>query len=257
MAQLQGVLVFTLMPVAALIIGGFIGAFYPPNATVQSCVQHFAAGVVFAAAAGEILPELTHDKAPIPVIIGFAAGVGAMLLVRNITARFEQPEGQTNGELNTNNRSAAPAFLAQVPLALIAVVAVDLVIDGLLVGVGFAAGQENGILLSIALTLEILFLGLSTVAALTKNGANRRSVILITLALAMTVLVGILIGVTLLTGLAGFALDVVLAFGAAALLYLVTEELLVEAHEVPETALTTTMFFAGFLALFIIELIAQ
>ena len=44
-----------------------------------------------------------------------------------------------------------------------------------------------------------------------------------------------------------------LAFGAAALLYLVTEELLVEAHEVPDTPLLTAMFFVGFLALFILE----
>ena len=37
---------------------------------------------------------------------------------------------------------------------------------------------------------------------------------------------------------------------------LVTEELLVEAHEVPETSSTTAMFFLGFLVLFVIEIIA-
>ncbi len=44
-------------------------------------------------------------------------------------------------------------------------------------------------------------------------------------------------------------------FGVAALLYLVTEELLVEAHEVPETAATTSMFFVGFLLLLVIDLL--
>lgn len=57
-------------------------------------------------------------------------------------------------------------------------------------------------------------------------------------------------------GLSGGALELVLSFGAAALLYLVTEELLVEAHEVPETPLTTAMFFLGFLVLLVIEIIA-
>jgi ZIP family zinc transporter len=48
--------------------------------------------------------------------------------------------------------------------------------------------------------------------------------------------------------------DATLAFGLAALLYLVTEELLVEAHEVPETSAQTAMFFVGFILLLTIEM---
>ena len=44
-----------------------------------------------------------------------------------------------------------------------------------------------------------------------------------------------------------------LALALMALLYLVTEELLVEAHEVKDTPLITSMFFVGFLALLILE----
>jgi ZIP family zinc transporter len=38
-----------------------------------------------------------------------------------------------------------------------------------------------------------------------------------------------------------------------ALLYLVTEELLVEAHEVPDRPWVTATFFAGFLVLLLLE----
>ena len=38
-----------------------------------------------------------------------------------------------------------------------------------------------------------------------------------------------------------------LAFALAALLYLVTEELLAEAHETPDVPLVTALFFVGFL----------
>lgn len=48
----------------------------------------------------------------------------------------------------------------------------------------------------------------------------------------------------------------VIAFGAPALLFLVTEELLDEAHEVPETPLLTSMFFVGFLAILLMELVS-
>ena len=44
-----------------------------------------------------------------------------------------------------------------------------------------------------------------------------------------------------------------LSFGLMALLYLVTEELLVEAHEKPDSPLISAMFFVGFLALLLIE----
>ena len=47
-----------------------------------------------------------------------------------------------------------------------------------------------------------------------------------------------------------------IAFGTAALIYLVTEELLVEAHEhrVQENPLTAALFFVGFLLLITLEL---
>jgi ZIP family zinc transporter len=48
----------------------------------------------------------------------------------------------------------------------------------------------------------------------------------------------------------------VLAFGAAALMFLVTEELLTEAHEEKETPLLTATFFAGFLAFLILGMVA-
>ena len=44
-----------------------------------------------------------------------------------------------------------------------------------------------------------------------------------------------------------------LSFGLMALLYLVTEELLVEAHEKPDTPRISAMFFIGFLGLLLIE----
>lgn len=51
-----------------------------------------------------------------------------------------------------------------------------------------------------------------------------------------------------------FILAAVLAGGIAALLFLVTEELISEVHEaVADTPLLTSLFFAGFLALYALE----
>ncbi|MEO7909342.1 MAG: transporter [Roseiflexaceae bacterium] len=223
-----------------MMIGGVVAAFRPPGPSVQSYLQHFAAGVVFAAAAGEVLPEIMHEHSTFALIIGFGLGVVAMLGIKQLTEKLKQRGGG-----NTEQ-----------PTRLILVVGIDLLVDGLLVGVGFAAGAKVGLLLTIALTLEILFLGLSTAAELTEAGASRTRVIITTAGLGLLVAIGALVGVTLLNGLSGPALATVLSFGAAALLYLVTEELLVEAHEIPDTPLITAAFFVGFLVLFVIEMIA-
>lgn len=45
-------------------------------------------------------------------------------------------------------------------------------------------------------------------------------------------------------------MSAVLAFGAAALLYLVVEELLVEAHEERESVWLGAMFFLGFILIY-------
>ncbi len=70
--------------------------------------------------------------------------------------------------------------------------------------------------------------------------------------LGLATAVGAVGGAALLGGASHTVLAAVLAFGAAALLYLVVEELLVEAHEKAGTAVLSAMFFLGFLLLFIL-----
>lgn len=243
--SLAQILLLTLIPVAATVLGGVVASFRPPGPRLRSFVQHFAAGVVFAAVAGELLPEITAGGQPLGVVIGFVLGVGLMLAVQALVARLEPEEEGDETEDADAPRSA---------IGLLAAVGIDILIDGLLIGVGFAAGERVGTLLVVALTLELLFLGLSVAASLGERGVSRGRSILTVSGLSLLVIVGAALGGTLLRGLTGLPLEIVLSFGAAALLYLVTEELLVEAHEVKETPLITSAFFLGFIALYLIEL---
>lgn len=234
------ILLYALIPAATVIVGGVVAAFRTPGPKLRSSIQHFAAGIVFAAVATELLPDIMHERKPLAAIIGFALGIGLMLGLKWITQRL----GQTK------------VSEVQQPTGLLLTLAVDIVIDGLLIGVGFAAGAKQGVLLTVALAIEVLFLGLSGAAALGKAGASRKKIIATSLGLAVLLLAGAAVGASLLKGLSGSALELVLSFGSAALLYLVTEELLVEAHEEPETPLLTAMFFVGFVALLVIEMLA-
>lgn len=221
-------LLYTLVPVLSAVIGAIAALKLRPGPLLVSAIQHFAAGVVFAAAAGEILPDVVHGGSALATVIGGAAGVAAMLLVKQVEERFKGPAG------------------------LLAAVGVDVLIDGLVLGIGFAAGARAGILLMIALTLEILFLGLTVAAELGESGVSRLKIFAITLGLVLLLPLGTLLAAPVdalpQTVVSGF-----FAFGLVALLYLVTEELLVEAHETPDRPWVTAMFFAGFLALLVIE----
>jgi zinc transporter, ZIP family len=228
---------YALIPAAALAAGDAAAAYRPPGPYMRSATQHFAAGVVFAAAAGELLPDVLHGGSPIGVFLGFVLGTALMLAVKWLTDRWD-----TNG----SRRSAG----------LIATIGIDLLIDGIVIGIGFAAGAKQGLLLTAALTIEVLFLGLATASNLTRVGASRARVVGVPTALALLLVLGAATGAGLLGGLTGTSMEAVLAFGLAALLYLVTEELLVEAHEEPHSPLITAMFFTGFLLLCLIEMLA-
>lgn len=234
----SSIFMFAAFPALAVLAGGAVALWRTMKPGFVSAVQHFAAGVLFCALATELLPDLVHRKMPWVTLTGFALGVGAMLAVKHFSEKSGQ-QGVTQ---------------ARQPTSLIATLGIDITLDGLLIGLGFAAGQKQGLLLTIALSLEVLFLGLSGAAALQRSNMSRGNILLIMVGFALFLMAGAWAGVTTLTVASDLMLDAITAFGLAAMLYLVTEELLVEAHEVAETSAQTAMFFVGFILLLIIEM---
>lgn len=222
-------------PIGATIVGATVAAVRRPGPKVTSAVQHFAAGVVFAAVAGEVLPDLRDQHSLGPLAGGFVAGVAVLLVIDGFARQAEAAE--TTG----------------LPVSLLVAIAIDLVIDGLLVGIGAALGEGQGRILTLALTLEVLFLGLSLAIQLGTRGISPLKATATTAVVSLAIALGAIGGAALLADASHAVLAGVLAFGAAALLYLVTEELLVEAHEGAETALLTSMFFLGFLGVYVLE----
>ena len=182
----------------------------------------------------ELLPDIVKKHAPLEITIGFTAGVAVMLFLRVASRRIADKD-----DANAD---------AELPVGLLFGIAVDLILDGLLLGIGFAAGNSEGMMLAFALSLELLTLGLATTATLRTKAITKTRTFSVILVLSSLLAIASIIGTTLLRRLDNNALEIVLSFGLAALLYLVTEELLVEAHEEEETPFHTASFFLGFLA---------
>src|SRR5690625_3743617 len=66
------------------------------TSTLTSYVQHFAAGLIIAAATLDLLPEALHLGAGWPLIIGFVLGTAFMLALRALLTRVGH--GHTHGE---------------------------------------------------------------------------------------------------------------------------------------------------------------
>jgi len=251
---LRTTLLYSLVPVVFTIIGAATGAFWPVVARLRGIVLHLAAGVVFAVVSVELLPEIERrvqsGSARLwEVVTGFALGIVTMLVVDRVLDRIRDDD-----EVEGDQVSAVLAGAMPVPIgwSLLVAVGIDFLLDGLLLGVGFAAGARIGILLALAEATEQLSVGLALAGELLRAGVPRLRVIAMVTGLGSLVFVSAVLGATVLHGLTGGAMEGVLSFGLAALLYLVTEELLREAHEERETPLGTAMFFAGFLAFLVI-----
>lgn len=220
-------------PVAAAVVGSIAASLTRPGARFISGVQHLAAGVVLGAVAIEILPDLRRQGHLPFAIIGFTVAVLLLLALSTVERRVEAA-------------ASAKAF----PVALIVLVGVDLLIDGILVGLSAVVSSQQALIVTIALTLEIVFLSLSIGIELSSRGFNRRVSAGVPALLGLATAVGAIGSAALLIGAPHTVLATMLAFAAAALLFLVTEELLVEAHETPDTPLLTGVFFAGFLLVY-------
>lgn len=233
--------VLVAFPVTAAVAGSIAAIVRRPGPRFMSAVQHFAAGVVLAALAGEVLPKLKEEGHLVWAVLGFALGV---VVVLSLAAYGRSREGDAS--------SVGRTVAVVLPMGMLAAVGIDLLIDGMLVGLGVTLGSTASVILTIALTIEILFLGLSLAGELTDEGVAKRRAILICSALALTTAVGAIGGAALLGEAGAATLAAILAFGSAALMYLAVEELLVEAHEESESTLLTAMFFAGFLLIYVL-----
>lgn len=225
------------IPALVASLGGFLAVYWNPSHQMRSLIQHFAAGVVLAALAVEVLPEIGREHAPAWVLISSFTFGGLMMYVMKLWSMRLEEKTEHLGDNAFNYGLIAATFI-------------DVAVDGFIIGAGFAAGGNTGLILALGLSVELLFLGLSLVS----NTIKGWRVVFMSVALAGVVLICTLLGNYLLSGASTSVISAILAFGVAALLYLVTDELLVEAHTIEEKPSSTLWLFAGFLVFWSIQL---
>jgi ZIP family zinc transporter len=150
--------------------------------------------------------------------------------------------------------SRSPVTTGTIPSGFVVAMGVDFLVDGVLLGLGTLAGERVGTLMAIVLSVELFSLGGAVVSRIGGEGVSTGKQLAVLASMVVTFLVGVYGAQRLLGDASPELLVVFLSFGLSALLFLVTEELLSEAHETEDTLLSTSMFFTGFLGFLLFEM---
>jgi len=251
------------LPAAITLLSAFSALFLKVSKNVESALGHFAAGVVLSACANELLPMVSGKEVGIwPLSLGFLGGMGLMMLVRKCFPEDDDDDDDDDKKEALLEAAAPSKDGGTMPWATVIPMAIDFVLDGILMGLSFAAaagsgddtessedsGPSAGLIIVISLSVEKITLGSSTTLAMIKSGVSKFTALGVVTALAASMFLGAAFGATVVASLQGTPIFYsAIAFGVASLLWLVTEELLEEAHEVKDTTMTPVYFFAGFL----------
>ena len=221
-----------------MVLGGLLGSRLRPGKRFRAVVAHLVGGLVLGIAAADLMPAASDSGHPLALAIGFCLGFSLLLV---INAVLEDPDD------NSEQSRPRPMLLLMLPFL------IDSLIDGLVVGISSkAAGQQWVIPVAVALEMGLATLGLGTLLG---RGAGRWRSRVSGALMAFTYVIGLSVSLVITNGLQGPALTGTLAFGTAALIYLVVEEVMKEAHARGEddSGVVNVAFFIGLLCIWLLD----
>jgi ZIP family zinc transporter len=227
-----------ILPALTLMGGGALGSRFHPGHQLRGMIAHLVGGLVLGTAAADLMPAASRSGHPLALALGFCLGFSLLLV---INAVLKEPELPGDGE------RARPLAILLLPFL------VDSLIDGLVVGISSEA-TSNGWIIPIAVALEMGLAALG-VGTLLGRGAGRWRSSLAGVLMGLAYLCGLGVSQWLGDWLRGAALTGLLAFGTAALIYLVVEEVMKEAHADGEddSGVVNLAFFIGLLVVWLLD----
>ena len=221
-----------LLPAGGMLCGALAAEAWQLSSRAMGAVLHAAAGVAVAVVSVELMPRILQDILPWQLLAGFLLGAAA-------SVGMAKGVGRAARGLELGGGTAA--WKAYLP------VAVDLLGDGLMVGIGTAVSGGLGLMLALSQVVANVPGGFAAVANLRDKGITRQVRLVAAASLFVPVLAGAGGGYWLLRGEAVPRQNAALAFVAGMLLLATIEDLVPEADQPrARRALTTAAFAAGF-----------
>lgn len=231
------VLALAALPAAGNFAGGLLAEVFDVSRRVLSLALHLAAGIVIGVVGLELLPRALEASAPWVPLLAFVGG-GALFL--GLERSIGYVKGRGSDDKDDDGAGA---------LAIFSGVASDLFSDGVLIGTGTVINPALGLLLAVGQVPADLPEGFAAVATLRASGVRRRQRLLLSAGFALPVLAGATLGYFALRDASELVTLSVLALTGGALVTVVVEEMVPEAHE-GETSAWGAVFLTAGVALF-------
>lgn len=229
------VLALAALPAAGNFLGGLASEAVNVSERALSLSLHLAAGIVLAVVGLELMPEaLTATPVWVPIVAFVAGGV--------FFIGIEHLIGFVQGRLAPDRRSTGP-------LGIFSGVSLDLFSDGVMIGTASILNPSLALLLALGQVPADVPEGFAAVATLRRAGVRRRTRLLMALSFTLAILAGAALGYFALRGAPEVVTLSVLALTGGALMSVVVEEMVTEAHE-GETSLLGPLFLTGGFGLF-------
>ncbi|WP_244279555.1 hypothetical protein [Synechococcus sp. UW179A] len=227
-----------ILPAISMALGGLLGSRIRPGKRFRGIIAHLVGGLVLGIAAADLMPAASDSGHPLALAIGFCLGFSLLLVINAVLA---DPDDRAE------YGRPRPMLLLMLPFL------VDSLIDGLVVGISSSAAEQQWVIpVAVALEMGLATLGLGTLLG---RGAGRWRSGVSGVLMALTYVIGLSISLVITNGLQGPALTGTLAFGTAALIYLVVEEVMKEAHARGEddSGPVNVAFFIGLLCIWLLD----
>ena len=210
----------------ATVIGAVIGFIFKKiSHTFSDIVLSFAAGVMLAAAViGLIIPSLEYGgKYSILITVaGIFAGALCLNLIDKLVPHLHKMVGADIEPHNNANLSKVLLFVTAI--------AIHNLPEGIAAGVGLGSGDTAGaLIIAGGIALQNIPEGMIIIAPMVASGVKPGRALVLAMFTGLFEVVGTLIGYFAVS-IASFVLPFALAFAGGTMLYVVSDEMLLETH---------------------------
>lgn len=212
-------LLLCLLPAAGYLFGGVMAEGIKVSRGVLSMALHGTAGIIASIVAVELLPLILQREYAFITISFMALGGLGFLALDSVTSHVSYRLGGRTGE---DSGGPWPLYVG---------VALELFIDGLLIGTGTIISMSLALVLAIGQAISNIPEGLATMISFRGFGTTKKSRAAILMTLALPIFLGVTIGYWGLRGQPEIYMLSIIAFSAGLLLTLIFEEIVPEAHK--------------------------
>jgi ZIP family zinc transporter len=210
--------------------------------SVVSAALQFAAGIIAALVAFSLMPPAVRDGPPLPVVVAFFAG-GALFVI--VEYYFAQRRVSEDPAAVKPPSSEPPVSEPPVSLGFYFGVLLDLVVDGVVIGVGSSLTLQTGLLLALGMAISTVPLAFVTIATAKRQGMSEDRRRLLGILFFGCIIGGTILGYALLRDQPEPVKLTLLALASGFLITMVTQSMIPEANREGEPSFAGILFVGG------------